>query len=501
MYLRNIWIKLYKNQRYLIWGGIFGFGLLLSYLIATRNINLIGALVAIIGLLLVVYFHLSAIFILFLIIFTGDQFTDLGLIPHIFPDVLISILILVLFFKAIFLKIHSEERIKLWGVYPVLALLLVCFVSALYNGGGGLRLALFLRHVIQFYLFFLALLNLELIEKELKKVNIFLMILFLIQIPTALIKWFVFGYSELTSSFGGEAAIGTYGTKPGAMSTLLPLLAIGFLFPLYVGTRKKVYLLMIMGFILFSFLGGKRAFPLVLPLFGLYLILLMRSQLNFNPSLKSVLAGIFILFLALILGAKLHPTLNPSHKVWGEFSPRFLLDMALNYTSAIVPEGHTIGRFSSTQRILAILGKEGGYSLFLGKGPGVFLKSGVLEETFYQGFRSTFGIQYGFTGFVWLFAQTGILGVLCILWLIFLFFKEAYNIYQKTLPPYWKIFIAGVLAALMVTAFDFIAYSTNFIAGKLFPSVVYYSLAVMIIQNEKKIIQENSKQSKPPQLL
>lgn len=481
MAMNNITKLLKAHPTTVILSAVFVFALIFAYMMVTGNLNLIAALSAGMGLVLVLYFRLAGIFILFFIVFTGDQFTDLGIIPHIFPDVLISILMVVLFFKALFLKIYHQEKIKLTGIFPILALIFVCMSSALFNNTQPLRMGLFIRHLIQFYLFFLAVLNLDLEEKELKTVNWFVAALFLIQIPTAILKWFGFGYSRMIDSFGGEAAVGTYGTQPGAMSTLLPLIAIGFLFPLFMWTRKKVYMALIFGFILFSFLGGKRAFPLILPIFGLYLLFLMRTHFRFQPSIRSVLIGGGILILALFLGAKLHPSLNPDDKVWGRFSPKYLVDMAFNYTTAQRAEGQTIGRLSSTQRLVTSMSRDGVYTLLLGKGPGTYLKSGLIEESFYRRFRHTFGIEYGFTGFVWVFAQTGILGALCLVWLLFVFFKEAFFLYKEDFPSYWKLFSLGVMGAVFVVGFDFLAYSTQFTAGKVLPVVFYYTLAALIM--------------------
>ena len=60
---------------------------------------------------------------------------------------------------------------------------------------------------MRFYLFYLALINLGLDETMLKRINKFLFILFIIQLPAVAYRFSIYGISELT--------IGTYATHGG----------------------------------------------------------------------------------------------------------------------------------------------------------------------------------------------------------------------------------------------------------------------------------------------
>ena len=243
-----------------------------------------------------------------------------------------------------------------------------------------------MRFIFQFYLLFIALLNIELSENQLKYINIFLIALFVIQIPTAIIKWFAYGYSDLAGSIGGETAIGTYGGSHGAMSTVLPLFAIGFLLPMYIWTKKKSYLLLIFGFIVFSFLGGKRALMIALPFFVIVILYIcyihIVSQEQKKIFIKYAFIGISFSIFVLVFGTILNPSMNPSQKIGGKFDIAFLKNKIISYETGTTSSDDTVGRLSSTVRVISVLSTEGIISLLLGKGAGIFVKSGVLDGDF-----------------------------------------------------------------------------------------------------------------------
>ncbi len=430
--------------------------------------------------LMVLLSSTSAIILLFLIVFTGDQFSGLGLVPQIFPDLLLTPLIITLLLKALLLRIIKKEKIEAFGALPIFCFFLVCVLSSLYNETGMLSTIVFLRSVFQFYLFFVALQNLDLNEQTIKRINIFLFVMFIIQIPTAVFKWLHFGVYKWGTSFGSESVGGTYGVSHGTVATLLPLFAIGFLLPMYIWSKKKPYLFLIFGFIFFSFLGGKRAFPIVLPIFIFSLFYFMRVRINFSNLMKYFFIGILIGAIGIIGGAKLHPSMNPSHKIGGEFDTKFLIDKISTYSTRTTDQGHSEGRFSTTKQIVSKMSEKGAYTMLLGIGPGTMIKSGLVQRTYYNKLADEFNVSYGVTGFIWIFIQLGILGVLCYLMFLWKLFKKVIRIYRSVSDKYWLSFAVGVIGAVLVFMFDFVAYSRSFIGEKVLSSMFYYVIAALL---------------------
>jgi len=466
------------------------FVILQAYLITVDFHLSIAIFGAISILILVAMSNTASVILFFLITFTGEEFTGVTYFSQIFTDILLLSLLFAIFAKAMIGKIVRREKMKFAGMLPMVVFVVVCLVSSFYNGSGHINNLIYLRFIFQFYVFFTALLNLDLSENQIKLLNIFIIGLFVIQIPTAIIKWFSFGYSDLSRSIGGERAVGTYGGAPGEMSTLLPLFAIAFLLPMYIWTRKKWNLLLIFGFVLFSFLAGKRAFMIIVPFFVTVILYIcykhIQSETQKRTFIKYALLGLFIGIFVSVIGVIINPTMNPGQEIGGTFDFNFLKDRIITYETGTTSDNVTTGRLSSSARVISVLSLDGAGPLLLGRGPGVFVKSGVVESTFRSGYEDEFGIMYGVTGFVWMFSQTGLLGV--VVYLIFLgsLMKRVRRIDKAKLDLYWQIFRIGVLGTFVVILFDYFGYSISFISGKPLPSIVYYVIAILIFVADRK---------------
>ena len=226
--------------------------------IADNNFNIMFiAWIILFGVLVHKSSTLSIVIILF-ISFFGNWMEGLGFLP---PQInwLVEVLILLLFLKALSRKIFKKEKLYLMGAYVVILFLIACFFSYLINRNSLIHGLLFLRLTFRYYLLFLAVINLDFNEKSMKLLNNILIFLFIIQIPTAVVKLFIYGQ--------GEAAIGTYGTHGGGPSTVIPMIAVGFLFPFYFFYKpSKLYLFLAFSFIAFGIIGAKRAIILFVPI-------------------------------------------------------------------------------------------------------------------------------------------------------------------------------------------------------------------------------------------
>jgi hypothetical protein len=429
--------------------------------------------------------NLALIIVLFVIIFVGDLPSHYGLIHSMLPDILIVGLLLYLVAKAFGASSSLGQRFEMPGILPVTASLGVYILSGLINKTHFPPGFVFAGIVFEYYVLFIVLLNMNFTEGSFRRLNGVLLVLCVIQIPAALIKLFVlkrgyfFGGPGFVS-FGSEVAAGTFGRQTGSMGTTFPLIIIGFLFVFYLWQRKSSYLILIAGFIFFSYLTAKRAFPLVLPVFMfLHYCLVARRQVSSQFFLKGLFLACSIGIVCLVFGLILHPSLNPSREVGGKFDIRYALSHALDYETYETREGESTGRIASTSLILETYDKRGVLYCLFGAGPGTFVKSGLVESTFDESFYEL-GITYGVTGFIWIFAQTGILGVACYLWLQLFFFQQIFRFYKHVTEPYWKAIAGGLMGMVLVILFDFVGYSTDSIASKVIPATFFCVLAQIL---------------------
>ena len=181
-------------------------------------------------------------------------------LPRAVPTLFTELCVLILLAKALCLQLLVYRRpLRAVGFFPMLGLLALALLSYIYNQSETLPAIFFVRQIFVFYLFFVAMLNLNLSEETIFKINKFIVVLFLIQLPAAAIKFMVIGQDE-------GRGIGTVSWQAGQFSTTLPLFAISFLLSFYFFRKEKKYLLLIAGFILFGIVGQKRALALLIPL-------------------------------------------------------------------------------------------------------------------------------------------------------------------------------------------------------------------------------------------
>ncbi|MGH7830983.1 MAG: hypothetical protein ACREP8_12475, partial [Candidatus Binatia bacterium] len=107
-------------------------------------------------------------------------------IPSSIPRAAAELCIVMLFTKAIFLKMkNGDKSFRVIGFFPMFGVFAVSLVSFLLNELGFDSYLSFLRFVFLYYFFFLALLNLNLSESTVRTVNQFLMLAFGAQIIPA----------------------------------------------------------------------------------------------------------------------------------------------------------------------------------------------------------------------------------------------------------------------------------------------------------------------------
>jgi len=144
-------------------------------------------------------------------------------IPTIIPKSIMEFSILSLFAWSLSHRCLTQKKpARIPGALLMPCLFGISVLSFIQNEQPILAFLLFLRNVFVYYLLFVALLNVDFSESSAKRINKYLVFLFLIQIPAGLAKYAVMGIRE-----GGP--IGTVCVNGGNYSTTLPLFAIAFL--------------------------------------------------------------------------------------------------------------------------------------------------------------------------------------------------------------------------------------------------------------------------------
>ena len=412
----------------------------------------------------------------------GEKFDEWLGVPRFLPDLVILCSSLFLALKAF---AHpraklSDRDMLLANAGPVIAFVVVCGLSCVLSGMQWLRLVVFLRLTFQYYVLFLAVVYGIWAQRDFRKLNTFLFWIMLVQLPIALATLSASGANVRVlggaGSFGAELASGTLGG--GAMGTTVPLMMLGFLLSFYLMTRKLSFVLMMPWFVLFSLITGKRAFPIVvLPFFLLLYWLLNRDHRLLRSSTNAggfaVLGGVALA--TFLVGISLQAGLSPSREeghLAGKTDPKYALKTAVEHSVRSTDRTGSVqssGRMINTLVVLKRAASRGIVTFLFGDGPGVLVKSGLVKASFRDGFEEM-GIVYGFTGFVWMFPQVGILGVFCYLWFHWRLARGTYIRYREIQNPYWKAIAGGVVGMSVVVFFDFLAYSRGCIYANFLPA-------------------------------
>ncbi len=446
----------------------------LSYAIVHQNYNIMFVAATIFLGFIILRSNIISISIILFILFFGNWLEALGLLPGQFIW-LVEVIILLLFLKAIAFKIFKGEKINLNLIWIVLLFLVVSLISFILNNASAIHAVLFLRVLFRYYLLFLAVLNLDFDKKSMKLLNNIIIFLFIIQIPTAVVKLFIYGQ--------GETAIGTYAFHGGTYSTVIPLISVSFLIAFYFFYKpSKLYILLVFSFIAFGLIGGKRAVIILVPIVIIFLGFYMRDRLK--NVLKYFFVGIVIILLTGYFSMKFVPTLNPQRRAGGEIDIRHLKNFITGYTMSM-QNGRSEGRMSTLIIVFNTLRDNGLENLFFGLGPGSYI------ETRFEGLKTTIKeegelpINYGITGLTWFALQTGLIGAFIYLSLFYIILIKCLRYYRLEKSPYWKSFGLGMLGFSFIMLFISIFYHPIFVED-LMP-MVYFLLVAFTIKIKKHL--------------
>jgi len=436
--------------------------------VAYRDYNAIFFIGVPFLMLIVLESNVIPIIIILLMIPFTDWAIELGMLP---PQIMWApeLLSALIFVKALVNRITVGERINLFGIWIVVPFLGITFLSLLYNYNETsiISALLFLRLLFRYYLLFLAIINLDNDEKEMKIVNNVLVFIFISQLPISVVKLFLYGQGETS-----------LGLSSHALPTSIPLIAIGFILSYHFLYRRSILnIILLLAFVGFSVVGKKRAFIFFLPVVLAYLGWYLRNE--FENMLRYVVLGILVLAISSYFAFRLIPTLNPQRKVWGKVEPTYIISYVRDYTTSVTKEGMAQGRLSATISIFKQLRSRGLPGLLLGRGPGSVMKSRFqIADSRRRGVTS--GIRYGMTGLNWLAMHVGYPGALTYLLLFYLILRKSVCCLKRELESYWRSFGLGMIIFSFVMLMLSLFYIDPFRNDAL--SAFYFCLAGFIVK-------------------
>ena len=408
-----------------------------------------------------------------LAVFFGDWLINLNILPAQFMWIQEG-LVLLLFIKALGYKILKKNKVEIVGGWIIAALLVISFISFCANGSGVSNLFLFLRLPIRYYLLFLTVINLDLSDDEVKNFNKLIVGLVILQVPVAVAKFFLYGQ--------GETAIGTYDISGGVLSTTLPLVVIGFALSYYILHKKLfLYIFLILAFIGFSIIGGKRGFIFYLPLMIIFLGWYLRK--DSRSFFKYSLLGTVLLIAALYSALNFVPSLRPSWRRGGGIDLKYALAFAVDYNTE-TRGGVSYGRAVTSINVFHNLRQRGAPAFLFGLGPGSVMKSRFKDLDFGEKLKQEFNVGYGVSGLTWLAMNVGYMGALTLFGLLFLIMKKCAIFYRTEKDSYWRSFGLGM------TVFAFIMIILNLTYGMILNldlvSMHFFCLSGLIVSKEKR---------------
>jgi len=370
--------------------------LTLSYALMSGNAYLLTGIIALFLFIVLLKNNEIGFYIILISVFFADWLWQLGLIPVQFtwlPEIIIIFYLL----KAIILKrIYIKTPLN----KVIFAFFIVGIISAIINAKDIISVLLTFRLDFKFILMFYLLLLLKLPEKFYKNQMKLILILLLIQIPVAIIKYFIYGQ--------GEMAIGTYGLYGGTYSTFIPMLGIAIILPMMLFNRIKIFwgILALLGFIIFSIVGGKKG----LLYFGPPVVLFILLKALFIKPLRLKIIKFSPIFIIVLISFSLIiyfvPWLRPAI-----YEKGYIKDFIYIYDIKYTQYGDPAGRIPSIITTFNILKADFAHFLF-GYGPGSTIKSYFQQYDTRAAQSWPIWIEYGSTEITQKLMEYGCLGLL-----------------------------------------------------------------------------------------
>ena len=152
------------------------------------------------------------------------------------------------------------------------------------------------------------------------KILQFLYEIVVLQIIISIFKLFIFRKQY-------EGLVGSFTISGGGVGTSFPIIGFYIIYIYRKGQLQKMDWWLIVGLFLLGWTTGKRAVWLLLPMIIMLFFTYVKG-IRFN---KYMALGLLAFPIMIYFGARLTPTLNPEHQVWGSFDLQHLWDYANTY--------------------------------------------------------------------------------------------------------------------------------------------------------------------------
>lgn len=396
--------------------------------------------------------HESGVILIFISLFLLDWMSDvIGIIPrHI--TWLPEIILIILFFKLLFLIATEKKSLNAIITTPVLFLIILGITSAFVNSSELMVTFAGFRNYFKFILFFYVISFLHFDNVFLKKVVIFLIVMAFIQIPVTILQRFWYIGRPTGDPIGGTLGANTSGTLTLFLLGIISILVALFMNKLIKG-RALLFLLILL-FIPMAINETKITFYL----FPVLVLFILRKNLLKKQSAKPIFALIIFSGVIFIGSYFLY------NYIFNEIYQRNIKPFDYNYTARYLTtkyiDSGSLNRLAQVKFANRNINKDI-YTAFLGVGPGnasdSFFEKGV---GYYFRKYPTLKIDSVFLGrFIW---EYGYLGLIIFLYILFRLFCLAEKIYNNSSDPFYKslaLGFEGMMLILVVTT----VYSSSFI--------------------------------------
>ncbi len=390
------------------------------------------------------------------------------------PDVII----LVMTSKFLYLQANRRKWQSTPIDYAILVIIIFGLFSAIYNNVSLVTIMFGFRKFFKYTLMFFILRNIEHHGKFYRFFLVSLFVLALVQIPVTIVQAITFG---TVGKDVADKVSGTLGWKATGAMALFMSFTMSMMMGFYTQTKKTIYLLLCIAFIIPIILGSGQFGFIIAPI-AVVICWLLGNRMTLTNTLKIPLF-LIIMAMFIIPGINYHDS-----RYKGNLS-KFLTSPTEVYSLNIQKrkEG-TFGRFEVIDVAHQLL-LENLPQLLIGFGPGNASESyfsdysGQLEKK-YPGLK-IWGIQYTAT-----ILEYGFLGLLLFLLMFYYLWRANRKFYFQSEAPFWRAISVGYNGVLF-----------TYLAGCLYNPAWYYDIlaftfwfisAAVVVQANKSM-DENSK--------
>lgn len=314
----------------------------------------------------------------------------------------------------LFLNIIRKKRLIIPHISIFLFFTFTCIISAIINNINLSNFIKFFNFFLIPYLYLIVIIN-ENNLKLLKLIKKLILFLFFLQIPASIIKYILVGQSE--------EYIGTISVREGSLSTIIPMIAISYLFSQYLYRRNKINILFIVLFVLFGLIGGKRAIVFFVPslIIFQYLVHNLFMKINFKYTLRNAVFALIIGSLLVYIMVRLNPSLTPEDKIGGSFDINYVLEYTEKYTAMDNPlssgkSKYKLRRIEGFLYFANYLYSQKPITFLFGEGAGKLITGGKNES---RPMVYYYNVRYGGRmGLIYLYLQIGLVGSILFLIMI-----------------------------------------------------------------------------------